>query len=315
MTKLRIVCALGFTVAIVAVILAWTPRVEAYDRYNSGCNACHGVFTDGTSTKGTTFPGDNKHEMHRAATNMNTACNLCHTSGDGRDPFINSSNGTANTPGLGCTGCHEKFGLRRHHDINGVSECITCHDADLTPSPENVLPPYFGSVDTLANSPCNPTAQFNLNENWSLSDFLGLDNDGDNLYDTADGDCVASGTPGEASGSGQNLLDVTSYNATTGQISITYAPACAATGHNIEIGTLSFAAMSSYSWSDRICSVGNSGTAVFNPGTGSYFFLVVGNNGAVEGSYGTSSAGVERPESTGSAGCPNIPQNLTNRCN
>lgn len=314
MTRLRIVGALGFAILLFVVFLAWTPQVEAYDRYNSGCNACHGVFTGGTSPKGTTFPGNDKHQMHRASGSMNTDCNLCHTSGDNRNPFTNSSDGTANTPGLGCTGCHEKFGLRRHHNLNGISDCITCHDADLTPSPESAAPPYFGSVDTLANSPCNPTAQSNLNENWSLGDFLGLDNDGDNLYDTADGDCLAAGTPGEASGSLQNPLVVTSFDAATGQITISYAPACGATGHHIEIGALSYAALSSYSWSSRICGIGNSGTAAFNPGTGSYFFLVVGNNGASEGSYGTSSTGVERPESIGSVGCPNIPQSLTNRC-
>jgi hypothetical protein len=35
-------------------------------------------------------------------------------------------------------------------------------------------------------------ATANLNENWSTGDFLGLDNDGDNLYDTSDPDCQSA---------------------------------------------------------------------------------------------------------------------------
>ena len=67
-----------FAVAVGILILglaAASPAL-AYQRYNDGCNTCHGVFTGSTSPKGSTFPSNDKHAMHRASQNMNTACNL-----------------------------------------------------------------------------------------------------------------------------------------------------------------------------------------------------------------------------------------------
>jgi len=162
----------------------------AYPRYNDvgaggGCSDCHGAFTGNTSPKGTIFPSGDKHRMHRNSANMGTTCNLCHTDGDNDNPFIKSSNGTANNLGLGCTGCHEATGLRKHHDVNGINFCWDCHDP-ATPPAENVNPPYYGTVDTKAKNAGNPVQVANTNENWSVGDFLGLDNDGNNLYDLAD---------------------------------------------------------------------------------------------------------------------------------
>lgn len=168
--------------------------VFAYERYNDGCMECHGGFKDGTSTKGSIFPGDDKHRMHRSSSYMNTDCDLCHKSGDGDDPFIGSSDGTADNPGLGCNGCHNAWGLRAHHAINNVEDsdgftCAECHDEDGTPPGEDVIPPYYGTVDTEVNNPCNDVLAANINENWTIGDFIGTDNDGDNLYDLADFDC------------------------------------------------------------------------------------------------------------------------------
>src|SRR5512146_2893959 len=160
----------------------------AYQRYNSGCQSCHGAFTDSTSPRGTVFPSSSKHEMHRASTAMATNCSLCHTSGDNRDPYLGSSDGTASNTGLGCTGCHNAAGLRAHHAANGVTVCAGCHGTG-TASAENVKPPYYGTIDTKANNSCNAVAQSNINENWSIGDFKGLDNDGDNLYDASDPNC------------------------------------------------------------------------------------------------------------------------------
>jgi hypothetical protein len=119
---------------------------------------------------------------------MNTDCDLCHTTGDSRNPFLDSSDGTTDTLGLGCSGCHVPEGLRAHHIINGIN-CAGCHPNDAAPDPENVAPPYYGSVDTLVDNPCNDALVSNTNENWSVGDFLGSDNDGDGLYDIADFDC------------------------------------------------------------------------------------------------------------------------------
>lgn len=164
----------------------------AFERYQDGCTDCHGDFTDSTTTKGSVFPGNptgDKHTMHRGSNYMNTECNLCHTSGDGNNPFIGSSDGTSNNTGLGCTGCHDQFGLRAHHAINGVSDCADCHDTDGTPPEENVIPPYYGTADTNVDDPCNSVLAANTGENWTIGDFIGTDNDGDNLYDLADYSC------------------------------------------------------------------------------------------------------------------------------
>jgi len=173
-------------IASLSLIAASVPTGQAYERYQDGCVTCHGDFRGPTSPKGTVFPSNNNHEMHRASTSMATACNLCHVSSTDRlNPFIGSSAGTANNPGLGCSGCHVGSGLRKHHVINGVLECYDCHTAE-TPPAENVKPPYYGTVDTKVNNPGNPVQVANTNENWSVGDFLGLDNDGNNLYDLAD---------------------------------------------------------------------------------------------------------------------------------
>lgn len=164
-----------------------------YERYNDGCMECHGHFTSAVSTKGSIFPEDNKHEMHRKSTYMNSDCDLCHTNGDNRNPYTGSSNGTAANAGLGCTGCHVAVGLRAHHAANNVEDsagdtCYDCH-TDPAPAPENVKPPYYGTVDTKADNPCNDSMLPDTDENWTVGDLVGLDNDGDELYDLADFDC------------------------------------------------------------------------------------------------------------------------------
>jgi cysteine-rich repeat protein len=117
---------------------------------------------------------------------------LCHSTGDGRDPYIGSSDGTGNNPGLGCTGCHAELGLRAHHAVNGITQCAGCHPNDPAPAPENTMPVYYGTADTNADMPCNPDPQANINENWTIGDFEGTDNDGDNLYDGEDPDCAVA---------------------------------------------------------------------------------------------------------------------------
>jgi hypothetical protein len=158
----------------------------AYENASS-CKRCHGDFDDSTSPKGTVFPSGDKHRMHNNSSYMDTACELCHTEEED-DPFLKSSAGTANTPGLGCAGCHVGAGLRAHHVANSVDCNKGCHSPE-TPAPEGVNPPYYGSVDTKANNASNDVMASKTGENWSVGDFLGLDNDGDNLYDLADFDC------------------------------------------------------------------------------------------------------------------------------
>jgi hypothetical protein len=200
------------------VLFLLTPDSDAYTRYNDGCVNCHGAFTDGTSPKGSSFVNNHKMDMHRDSQFMQSSCNLCHSGGAKANPYIASSRGTSDNPGLGCTGCHGReedagndsasaglgAGLRQHHwNANRIIEtpggpvsthvCGDCHtDADpanYTPVGEHVKPRFYGTADTNVDGPCNPVAQQNINENWTLNDFEGLDNDGDGLYDTNDPDC------------------------------------------------------------------------------------------------------------------------------
>lgn len=60
-------------ISLLATVLlcAVVPAAGAYEDY-SGCSGCHGAFTEGVSPKGTVFPNNDKHAMHRAAANMDT---------------------------------------------------------------------------------------------------------------------------------------------------------------------------------------------------------------------------------------------------
>lgn len=172
-----------------AFIVMGSQVSKGYETYSGGpdggCIDCHGDFRSSTSTKGTIFPSSQNHEMHRASANMGTACNLCH-SGASRTPvYTGSSNGTSDNAGLGCSGCHLGDGLRTHHAVNGITLCYDCHNVGAPPA-ETVKPPYYGTPDTKVNNPGNTVLASKTNENWSVGDFLGLDNDGNNLYDLAD---------------------------------------------------------------------------------------------------------------------------------
>jgi len=118
-------------------------------------------------------------------------------------------------------------------------------------------------------------------------------------------------TPGEAT----DLL-VTGYDPVTGDISINWTPACSAADHHIEYGRLEDVA--GYGYSGQVCGLGTGGSyASFNPGPGSYFFIVAADDGiGIEGSYGTSwidGAPLERPEDTLDPVCPRV-QDLSRRC-
>lgn len=193
--------------ALMGAALLFPSTALAYPRYNSGCQNCHGSFTGATSPRGTVFPLNSKHEMHRNSNYMATNCNLCHTNGDNNNPYLGSSNGTANNPGVGCAGCHgqnfggtignRSAGLRAYHARHGVTSCANCHGNDPAPLPESSRPVYYGTPDTRAADPCNLGP--NHLENWSVGDTLGLDNDGDGVLDAADSDC-AQPCPGDLNG-------------------------------------------------------------------------------------------------------------------
>ena len=206
--------AAGVALAV-GFVLTWPGPVEAHERYSDGCQACHGSFFGGTSPKGTTFPSNNKHTMHENSGYIGASCNLCHRSGDGWDPYIGWSNGTASNPAIGCLGCHGRdygdtlgfrgAGLIARHTITGVSQCTTCHLNEPVPLPESVAPPYYDTVDANVSDPCNAAPDYL--ENFSSGDTLGLDNDGDGVFDEADSDCGTA--TGDANCDGQvNSFDI-----------------------------------------------------------------------------------------------------------
>lgn len=220
-------------VSAIFVLISFSPGAHAYNLYTDGCESCHGGFRDEVSTKGSVFPSDDKHEMHRANGNMNAECTLCHIS-IGDNPPLASSGGTSSNPAIGCMGCHGRVedaggdtgkpgwgaGLRQHHTNNGIGTCAICHtDADpltFETAGEHFEPPYYGTADTNSDNSCNPVQAAETNENWTIGDFVGMDNDGDNVYDGSDTDCPANGmTAGDFKYDGR--ADILWRNATSGQ--------------------------------------------------------------------------------------------------
>lgn len=189
-TEVGLMSRKGIFFAAAAAVCLLAGPAAGYERYGDGCDTCHGSFTGSTSPKGSVFPNSSNHDMHAGNSNMNTECDLCHTVGDNRNPKIGESNGTASNPGLGCTGCHVSPGLRARHALQGINSCGLCHAGDPAPAAESVPPPYYGTVDTAADNSCNAEALSKTNENWTVGDLVGLDNDGDGLFDASDPDCA-----------------------------------------------------------------------------------------------------------------------------
>lgn len=136
---------------------------------------------------------------------------------------------------------------------------------------------------------------------------------GDETLGSCFADCEV-GAPGESSIQqypGEQMM-VTAWDTGSGLMEISYTPACDAVEHTVYLGDL--AGVSSYSWTDAACNLGASGTATFEPGAGSVFFVVVGHDGAAEGSYGRDSLGFERPEDVGTPGCDLSQDLLGNVC-
>jgi len=124
------------------------------------------------------------------------------------------------------------------------------------------------------------------------------------------GVCVFPATganPKEASPSGA----MTALRGTGASVAVAYTPACGATQHTVYAGNLDTLRTGGLTWSQRFCSLGASGSLSFTP-SGSVYFVVAGNNGATEGSYGPTSAG-ERP-AAGAGGACSYTQDLSGAC-
>jgi hypothetical protein len=207
----RVSASLGLLALSGLVLSMLASGASAFPQYSvnrdaTNCRECHGDFraspyisrADGQSW------GSNLHDVHRL-TMLGGDCDTCHTAG-GRFPVrLDSSAGGTGLDPISCAGCHGRAedgtgvgaegygaGLRQHHWIAGVTTCVDCHaDADpvaFTPADEDVLPPYYSNSD--AAHPDMPGDPCNIGTDGFLEDYaattLGLDNDGDDLYDEAD---------------------------------------------------------------------------------------------------------------------------------
>jgi cysteine-rich repeat protein len=195
----KVTIVLSFVLALV-VLSMWGPEAEAFKFYSVGisdtgnCADCHSGYRDTSdyfSNKDGAFWGTSLHNGHLNNTAIGGNCSNCHYGADtsGRQVNLSSSaNAADGVNAISCSGCHEPLGLRAHHAANGITDCADCH-SDPTPPNEDVAPPWYGSVlnDFTGTNlePCNANGE----EDFAGS-TLGLDNDGDNLYDTADPDCA-----------------------------------------------------------------------------------------------------------------------------
>jgi glucose/arabinose dehydrogenase len=109
---------------------------------------------------------------------------------------------------------------------------------------------------------------------------------------------VQAGPVGEATG-------LRAGKSAGSNVSISFVPACGATNHVAYMGTSPIGA--SVAWTGAMCSLGTSGTATFNPGTPTagrfIYWVVVGQNASLEGSYGLGANGLIRPEAVGVGTC------------
>ena len=111
----------------------------------------------------------------------------------------------------------------------------------------------------------------------------------------------AQTTPGETSGAPLAPLLVTERDPATGTMRLSYQTGCDTIDNNIYFGRLED--LSTLGWSDQVCSIGAGGVyGEFDPGPGSYFFVVVGHDGFEEGSYGRSRVGALEAERSPFAG-------------
>ena len=169
---------------------------------------------------------------------------------------------------------------------------------------------------------------------WEYVQFLWLANDGLDAFLGAEGQnlrdawlntgmsppfemaaanlaVTAPASPGEPSKSGVLPAMTASWNGATERIDVQFVPGCDATDQAIYFGSLG--AVGSYGYAGSACGLGTGGSVSIDPGVGDAFFVVVGQDGGWEGSYGRDGAGGERPEASGIGVC-DVPQSLTATC-
>jgi PKD repeat protein len=137
------------------------------------------------------------------------ACNECHINSARTPVYLNPEVSGVDQIGLGCVGCHGRFeditpndgvfggtgpnwgdGLRAHHASAGFTLCAICHTADSVQVGEDVPPETYAilSIDSCDEDGGDLTFTGNYGN-------VGLDNDGDDLREPDDPDCVEGNDP------------------------------------------------------------------------------------------------------------------------
>ncbi|HHN75273.1 MAG TPA: hypothetical protein ENK10_08610, partial [Acidobacteria bacterium] len=118
--------------------------------------------------------------------------------------------------------------------------------------------------------------------------------------------------PKEASPSGSPMSVARN---TAGDLIVDYTPGCGATDH--AIWSAQTPIRGQLEWTRADCYLGTSGQLTFDPGAPppgeAIYFVVVGQNDVVEGSYGLDSEFIERPEANGVGIC-DLPRDLSGIC-
>lgn len=257
-------------------------------------------------------------------TNGGAICNLCHTGGITPTVVITGPTtvaiGTVNTYTLTISGGQRIAGGL---DVSASDGALGATDPDTRLLSGEITHQFPRMVDA--------AGRVSWSFEWAAPIFPGtvtLYGAGNsvNLANAFQGDAPAAATlaidvvgaaatPGESSSIGNPPLLVTGYDELTGNLALSYASGCETSDNAIYFGPLNQVA--SYGYSGEVCAIGTGGSyASFNPGAGSFFFVVVGNKSGDEGSYGLSrtTAGVqnERPPFAGNL-C-GVSQDLTQRC-
>lgn len=209
------------------ILVIWAVRSQAYQTYSenkdaTNCRACHGDFKNNANYislhNGTPW---NTDLMSGHENMVSFECLACHQSVSSLyDPVsIDTSAGAGGLSPKGCVGCHGReqdaghdsvsggrgAGLRQQHFRAAVTVCAAagCHTdanpANYVPVGENIAPANYFTPDTA--HPNKPTDPCNANGSESKFGPVGLDNDGNGLYDLDDpacqvcvGNCRGSGT-------------------------------------------------------------------------------------------------------------------------
>jgi hypothetical protein len=178
-------------------------------------------------------------------------------------------------------------------------------------SPAYSVSPYTGSLAAYAGK--------SVKLRWRLSSDSGVVGAGWWVDDVAitnaviPGACAAGVAPNPKEASPDGHMTASRSSSGTG-VDLGYAPGCGTKDNAVYWGSGPIAG--SLVWTNAACGLDNTGHATFNPGDPAsdsfFYFVIVGQSAAKEGSYGTGTTG-ERPEAIGVGACDK-PQDLSGTC-